>query len=142
MRLSLGYPDRESELAILDENPAVKALAELKPVLTEAEFLSARAATENVYCHQTLKESIADIVRETRSHRSFALGASPRAALHFLGAVKALALVRGRDYVIDEDLLVLAAPVLSHRVRLRDLKTQGDKLVREICLTFLNGIKT
>jgi MoxR-like ATPase len=89
-----------------------------------------------------LKEAVADIVRETRNHRSFALGASPRAALHFLGAVKALALVRGREYVIDEDLLVLAAPVLSHRVRLRDAKAQGDKLIREICLALINGIKS
>jgi MoxR-like ATPase len=142
MRLSLGYPDRESELSILDENPAVKALAELKPVLTEAEFLVARSAAAEVFCHQSLKEAVADIVRETRSHRSFALGASPRAALQFLGAVKALALVRGREYVIDEDLLVLAAPVLSHRIRLRDARAQGDKLIREICLAEINGIKS
>jgi len=141
MRLSLGYPDRESEISILDENPAVKALAGLKPVLTEAEFLAARSATSEVYCHQNLKEAVADIVRETRSHRGFALGASPRAALHFLGAVKALALVRGREYVIDEDLLILAAPVLSHRVRLRDARAQGDRLIREICLAFINGIR-
>ena len=70
------------------------------------------------------------------------LGASPRAALHFLDAVKALALVRGREYVIDEDLLVLAVPVLTHRVRFRDPRAQGDKIIREICLARLNGIKT
>jgi MoxR-like ATPase len=138
MRLSLGYPDREAELSILDENPAVKALAELKPVLTEDEFLATRSAAADVYCHQSLKEAAADIVRETRNHKGFALGASPRAALHLLGAVKALALVRGREYVIDEDLLVLAVPVLCHRVRLRDAKAKGEALIREICLSFLN----
>jgi MoxR-like ATPase len=69
------------------------------------------------------------------------LGASPRAGLHFLEAAKALALVRGRDYVIDEDILVLAVPVLCHRVKLRDPRAQGNKIIREICLARLNGIK-
>jgi MoxR-like ATPase len=147
MRLSLGYPDRESELSILEDNPAGRALAELNPVLGENEFLAAKAAVAEVFCHQSLKEAIADIVRDTRTHRNFALGASPRAGIHFLEAAKALALVRGREYVIDEDLLVLAVPVLTHRVKFRDPRAQGDKIVRqeclrEICLVRLNEIKT
>ena len=141
MRLSLGYPDRESELSILDDNPAVSALAELQPVLNEEDFLAARNAAARVFCHQSLKEAAADIVRDTRIHRGFVLGASPRAALHFLDAARALALVRGREYVIDEDILVLAGPVLSHRTRSRDPKAQGDKIIREICLARLNAIK-
>jgi len=142
MRLSLGYPDRETELSILEDNPAGRALAELRPVLGAEEFLAARAAAAGVFCHQSLKEAAADIVRDTRIHRGFVLGASPRAALHFLDAARALALVRGREYVIDEDLLVLAAPVLCHRVRLRDPRAQGNKIIREICLARLSGIKT
>ena len=141
MRLSLGYPDRESELSILDDNPAGRALAELTPVLGEQEFLAARAVATGVYCHRNLKEAVADIVRDTRSHRGFVLGASPRAALHFLDACKALALVRGRDYVFDEDILVLACPVLSHRVKLRDPRTQAEKIIREIGLSRINGLK-
>jgi len=142
MRLSLGYPDRESELSILEENPAGRVLAELEPVLGEAEFLAAREAAAAVFCHESLKETVADIVRDTRIHRSFILGASPRAGLHFIDAVKALALVRGREYVIDEDLLVLAGAVLAHRVKFRDPRAQGDKIIREICLARLNGIRT
>jgi len=141
MRLSLGYPDRESELSILEDNPAFNILEELKPVLSSDDFLSARAAAAQVFCHRELKEVVADIVRDTRIDQGFILGASPRAGLHFLDAVKALALVRGREYVIDEDVLVLAGPVLSHRVKLRDPGAQGDKLIREICLARLNRIK-
>jgi MoxR-like ATPase len=146
MRLSLGYPDREAELSILEDNPAGRALAELEPVLGEADFLALRAAAAAVFCHRSLKEAVADIVRDTRVHRGFTLGASPRAGLHYLEAVKALALVRGREYVIDEDLLVLAAPVLAHRVRFRDPRAQGDRIMRheclrEICLARLNTIK-
>jgi len=142
LRLSLGYPDRDSELSILEDNPAGKILSELEPVLGVTDLLAARDAAGAVFCHQALKEAVADIVRDTRVHRSFTLGASPRAGLHFLEIVKALALVRGRDYVIDEDLLVLAVPVLAHRVKFRDPRAQGDKIIREICLARLNGIKT
>jgi len=141
LRLTLGYPDRETELSILEDNPAQKAFADLKPVLSMDNFLAAREAAAAVFCHQSLKEAIADIVRDTRIHRAFILGASPRAGLHFLDAVKALALVKGRDYVIDEDILVLACPVLLHRVRFRDPRAQGDKIIREICLARLSSIK-
>ncbi|MCL2129264.1 MAG: AAA family ATPase [Treponema sp.] len=142
MRLSLGYPDREAELSILNDDPSGKILSELEPVLSDADFLAAREAAAAVFCHESLKGAVLDMVRDTRIHRSFTLGASPRAALHFLEAVKALALVRGRDYVIDEDLLKLSAPVLTHRVRFRDPRAMGDKIIREICLARLNGIKT
>jgi MoxR-like ATPase len=141
MRLSLGYPDRETELSILEENPAGRALAELTPVLSEGDFMAARAAAASVFCHQSLKETAADIVRDTRVHKGFVLGASPRAGLHFLEAAKALALVRGREYVIDEDLLVLAVPVLAHRLRFRDPRAQRHECLREICLARLSRIK-
>jgi MoxR-like ATPase len=141
MRLSLGYPDREAELSILEENPAETDLARLEPVLPVREFLAAREAAAAVFCHPSLKEAIADIVRDTRIHRGFVLGASPRAGLHFLQAAKARALVKGRAYVIDEDLTALVCPVLAHRIRLRDPRAQGDKLLREICLARIEGIK-
>jgi MoxR-like ATPase len=142
MKLSLGYPDRGAELAILDENPAEKGLANLKPVIKLADFVAAKEAVAAVFCHQALKEAIADIIRDTRIHRGFVLGASPRAGLHFLEAAKALALVRGRNYVIDEDLVMITVPVLAHRVKLRDPRTQAEKLIREICLARISGIKT
>ena len=147
MRLSVGYPDRNAELMILDENPAGKSLAKLEPVIKVSDFMAAKDAATDVFCHQALKEAIADIVRDTRIHRGFSLGASPRAGLHYLEAAKALALVRGRDYVIDEDLAILAAPVLAHRVKLHasergDPKAHAEKLIREICLARIDRIKT
>jgi len=142
MKLSMGYPDRDAELAILEENPAEKGLANLKPAIKLADFLSAKKAASEVFCHQALKEAVADIIRDTRIHRSFTLGASPRAGLHLLDAAKALALVRGRNYIIDEDLTALASPVLAHRVRLRDPRAQADKFIREVCLARISSIKT
>jgi MoxR-like ATPase len=142
MRLSLGYPDRESELAILEDNPSEYALNKLEPAVSAEDFLTAQEAAAKIFCHPDLKAAIADIVRNTRTHRTFLLGASPRAGLHFLEAVKALALVRGRDFVIDEDLAILAVPVLVHRLKLRDPRSQGAKLIQEICFARIDGIKT
>ena len=142
MKLSMGYPDRESELEILGENPAGPALAKLKPVIKLEDFLALKKSAAGIFCHHALKEAIADMVRDTRIHKGFTLGASPRAGLHLLEAAKALALVRGRAYVTDEDIAALAAPVLAHRVRLRDPRAQSDKLIREICLARISGIKT
>jgi MoxR-like ATPase len=141
MKLSMGYPDRDAELTILDENPAEKGLSILKPVIKLADFLEAKKAASQVFCHQALKEAVADIIRDTRIHRAFTLGASPRAGLHLLDASKAHALVHGRNYIIDEDLAALASPVLAHRVRLRDPRAQSDKFIREICLARISGIK-
>jgi MoxR-like ATPase len=82
------------------------------------------------------------MIRDTRIHRGFSLGASPRAGIHLLGAAKALAFIKGRYYVIDEDLAILAVPVLAHRMKLRDPRAQGGKYIREICLARIDGIKT
>jgi MoxR-like ATPase len=142
MRLSLGYPDRETEIAILEEKPSETGLAGLEPVVKIADFMAARKAAAELFCHRSLKEAIADTVRDTRLHRAFTLGASPRAGLHFLAAARSLALVRGRNFVTDEDILELAAPVLAHRLRLRDPRSPADRLIREICLARINGIKT
>ncbi|GHV04978.1 magnesium chelatase [Spirochaetia bacterium] len=142
MRLSLGYPSREAELSILEENPAEGGLQRLEPTVTIDDFMAARKAAAEVFCHASLKEAIADMVRDTRVHRGFVLGASPRAGIHLLEAARALALVRGRAFVTDEDLANLAAPVLAHRLKLRDPRSQGEKLIREICLARIDGIKT
>ena len=83
LKLSLGYPCRDAEIAILDDNPAETTLLELKPVISADTFIDLQNTVHTVFCHQLLKEAIADIVRETRSHNAFILGASPRAALHF-----------------------------------------------------------
>jgi MoxR-like ATPase len=147
MKLSMGYPDREAELSILDENPAElvnmtsQRGSKLEPVIRLTEFITAKKAAAAVFCHQSLKEAIADIIRDTRIHKGFSLGASPRAGLHFLGAAKALAFVKCRDFVTDEDLAVLAGPVLAHRVKLRDPRTQSEKLIREICLARLERLE-
>ncbi|MCL2243975.1 MAG: AAA family ATPase [Treponema sp.] len=141
MKLSMGYPDREAELAVIEENPAEIGLLNLEPVISPECFLAVKKNADNIFCHQSLKETIADIIRDTRIHKEFSLGASPRACLHFLAAVRAYALIKGREYVIDEDLAALATPVLAHRVKLRDPRVSPEKFIREICLARLEKLE-
>jgi MoxR-like ATPase len=140
LRLSLGYPDRDSEIALLNDTPVDVTLSELHPIISVNDFLAVRAETRKVFCHTALKEVIVDIVRETRLTKTILLGASPRAALHFLAAARAYALVRGRSFVTDEDIAILAVPVLSHRLKLRDARGDCSKLVREITFARIDRI--
>ncbi|MDR0663251.1 MAG: MoxR family ATPase, partial [Spirochaetaceae bacterium] len=140
LRLSLGYPSRDAEIALLSDKPSETALRELTPALSVDDFLAACGEARRVFCHHALKETIADIVRETRAHKSVSLGASPRAALHFLAASRAFAFIRGRGFVTDEDITVLAVPVLAHRLKLRDARADCAKLIREITLSRIEKI--
>jgi MoxR-like ATPase len=135
MRLSIGYPELEAELEILDEGPAGANILALEPVIDVAALKQAQDDCASLFCHQSLKRAIAETVRATRTHPAVTLGASPRASLHFLAAVRARAFVQGRDFVSAEDLLSVAAPVLCHRLRLKDRahETGVVELVRELC---------
>jgi MoxR-like ATPase len=141
LRLSLGYPDEETERLILVEDPSVRALPNLAPVVSASAFKAAQEAADSVHCNEALIDAVSGIVRETRSHRGVSLGVSPRGALHFLKAAKALAVVRGRDYATDEDLVALGPAVLAHRLKLRDPRIRPEALIREICLERIDAVK-
>jgi MoxR-like ATPase len=128
MRLSIGYPDRETELALLDEpsllsNHNLRALA---PVIDAAALQTAQGLCDALFCHPALKAAVAGTVRATRTYPALSLGASPRASLHFLAAARAHAFVKGRDFVSAEDLLKTAVPVLAHRIRLKNSNVNGN----------------
>ncbi|MDR1094778.1 MAG: AAA family ATPase [Spirochaetaceae bacterium] len=138
MRLSIGYPDRETELALLDEPSPGYHLQTLAPVTGVAALLEAQSVCDALYCHPALKAVIAGTVRATRAHPAFSLGASPRASLHFLAAARAFAYVKGRDFVSAEDVAETAVPVLAHRIRLKESgadKGKAAAIIREICGT-------
>ncbi len=139
MKLSLGYPSREAELSILQDDPSNKTLPKLKPCLTLKSFLALKKKVDTVHCSPELMGALADIVRMTRNHPAVRTGASPRAGLHYLKAIKAKALIRGRDYVTDQDLEDLAIPCLAHRIRLKDASHTPEQLIRELLLEQLKA---
>ncbi len=118
MRIRIGYPDPAEEKKILDREQVLHPADDLKPVASVAEVLALQQRAERVRLEDSLKQYLLAIVAETRQSELLALGVSPRGALALQTAAKALALARGRDYCLPDDLKELAPVVLSHRVLL------------------------
>lgn len=126
MRLSLGYPGREAELAILDSQGAADALAILQHVVSTEEILEMSLAVKGVHIADPLKGYLVDIAERSRSHQGLALGLSPRATLQLARATRARAAASGRDFATPDDVKAVALPVLAHRVVLRsDASSRG-----------------
>jgi MoxR-like ATPase len=116
IRLSIGYPDRDSELSMLDSHGSSEPLDDLKPVAEAGDIRALVAAVREVHVSGTIRQYIIDLMTATRSSAELRLGASPRAALHLLRASRAYAALDGRDFVIPDDVQALAVPVLAHRL--------------------------
>ena len=116
LRLSVGYPDRQAEdelLAAVRSRPTPESLE----VVGSPEFLRAFArAVLRAHTSPEVRGYVLDLVGETRAHPDLTVGASPRASLAVLRAASALAVSSGRDYVIPDDVKVVAEPALGHRV--------------------------
>jgi MoxR-like ATPase len=116
MKLKMGYPFEDEERAILarfqEENP----LEKLESVITGAELLSLEKLCRKVYVEESLRDYVVAITRATREHQGIELGASPRASLSLHLAAQSLAAIRGRNYVIPDDIKYLSVPVLAHRL--------------------------
>jgi MoxR-like ATPase len=115
-RVSMGYPVLRSELAMLDSHSAANPLDDLEPVTDGAEIAKLVDIVRSVYVSDPVKQYAVDITASTRHSPDLRLGASPRATLHLIRAARAHAALEARDYVIPDDLQLLAAPVLAHRL--------------------------
>ena len=116
MRISLGYPEFEEELAIIEQQEHAHPIDALEAVATPADVIALQEAAKQVYVDRVVREYIVNLTEATREHRDVSLGASPRASLGLFRAARALALVLDRDYVIPDDIKTLAAPVTAHRI--------------------------
>lgn len=126
MRLSLGYPSAEAEENIIHEQTSHNPLAELTPVVDGDEALAMTQAVTRVRVAPALRRYVVDILTATRDHRDIYLGASPRAGVALTRAAKALALLRGRDFVVPKDVKDLTVRCLAHRIMLApDAKVHG-----------------
>ncbi|MCI8798186.1 MAG: MoxR family ATPase [Lachnospiraceae bacterium] len=116
MRLSMGLPDREEELAILEKYMEKEPLRELESVLTLEELARAKEEINRVFVHKCVREYMVDIVEATRNGEESVLGVSPRGNLALLRCAKAYAWLEGRDFCTPDDIKALAVPVLAHRI--------------------------
>ncbi len=124
LKVKIGYPSREDELAIMRQN-VMGSQGDIKPVVSTKDILSARNAVKNVYMDEKIERYILDIVFATREPAKFKLekiapmisyGASPRASINLALASKAHAFIKRRGYVIPEDIRAISLDVLRHRI--------------------------
>jgi MoxR-like ATPase len=126
MRVALGYPDHQEEREILRRFRADDPLARVQPVLTAEEIQEASEICRQVFVHPVMEDYILDLTRASRLDPAIALGVSPRGSLALYHTSQALAAIRGRDYVIPDDVKYLALPVLAHRLILSpDARLRG-----------------
>jgi len=119
MKIDIGYPDRSEELTILDRFMRNDPLVGLEAVSSPERIVELQKRRSEVLVAPQVREYIADLVGATRSHPKVRYGASPRGSLGLIKAAQALAAIRGRGYVIPDDVKELAGPVLTHRIILR-----------------------
>jgi MoxR-like ATPase len=122
VKIPLTYPSEAEELAMLRlrrSGLASSTLADVLPVATEEGVRQLKAMVDATAIHEQVLAYVIGVVRATRSVPAVSLGASPRAAVHLLGAARALARLQGRDFVIPDDVATLAPYVLAHRLVLR-----------------------
>ena len=139
MKIVVGYPTLDEEVRILNmqhQQTINELLNDLQPVISRADLANAKALIRQVHVEPRLIEFIARISWETRNDSSLYLGASPRASVALLQVSKALSVIRGRDFVIPDDIQQMSIPVLRHRVSLTPEKEMegatSDTVLQEI----------
>jgi MoxR-like ATPase len=116
VRISIGYPARRAEAHMLADHEAIDRVGGLVPVARAADLLAAQDAVRTVHAAPALRDYIVALLWRTREDPRVELGASPRSGLMLLRAAKALAMIRGRDHALPDDVQALARPVLAHRI--------------------------
>ncbi len=116
MRISLGYPGREAEHALLAGTPQRDLLKELPPIMHAIHLLQLQAQVQSIHAASNLINYLQDLLAATRSGQWFVQGLSPRAGLGILRAAKARALLEGRDYVVPDDIQTILPATAAHRL--------------------------
>ena len=138
-KIEIKYPSLEEEIRIISQQHQHKTtdqLAEVKPILSKQDIISLRNQVRGFHVEPKILEFVAKVIHETRNNKSLYLGGSPRASLAVVNAAKALAAIRGRDFVTPDDVVWVAPAVLRHRIMLTpDKEMEGvspDDIIKQI----------
>ncbi len=126
-RLSIGYPDKADEVAILGQQRTASPLSDVRSVAGLEDMLAMQAAVREISVHNVVRDYIVDIVRATRESNQLLMGASPRGSLHLMRAAQAHGAMAGEGYVKPDDVKAVAPMVLAHRVLPRaEIRARGE----------------
>jgi MoxR-like ATPase len=145
MRFSLGYPTLDEELKMLELLQRAHPIDSLEPVVTAQELVECQQAVREIYVDDKVRRYLMQIVHDTRVHDDVNLGGSPRASIALFRTSQAMAAMRGRNYVLPDDVKRIAGPVLVHRMilkpesRLRKVTAGAivDEIIAEIAVPTL-----
>ncbi len=132
LKLTMGYPSLEDELEMLERTSKEHPIESLSPVMSKEELVIIQKEVRNVYIEKNVQQYIINLVRETRNHESIFLGVSPRGSIALMKAAKAYAFIKGRDFVLPDDVKYLAPFVLTHRIILTAEAKYDGKSARQI----------
>lgn len=138
--LSMGYPAHEDAVNIL-KNDGSKPLLDLREIMTVSEWQALKQRTENCYVSEEMYDYVVRLTEQTRENVYVLLGASPRASIALLRMAKAMAVMRGRDYVVPEDVRDVIYDVFGHRVKLGTKAKAEGMTVIEVLMQVFDGVK-
>lgn len=143
LKLSVSYPNRDEERQIIERFTMTDYVEpELKPILTKESIKILRKKVDQVYIDQHIKDYVLDIVLKTREDSQYiACGASPRASINLIKAAKAMAFLKGRDYVMPDDVKSVVYDVLRHRIVLTYEAEAEDLTAESIIKNLLEEIQ-
>ena len=116
LMINLGYPTPEEELTIVNDQQESHPIDSLNEVAPANEIIEVQEAVKSIYVDDLIRQYIVTLTKATRDHADVSLGSSPRGSLALFRGSQGVALVRGRDYVLPDDVKELAVPMLSHRL--------------------------
>jgi MoxR-like ATPase len=143
-KINIGYPSKEEEVAILSrhhDNSNLTKLNDVQKILSPEQIAAYRKKISKVHIELNLLRYISEIVHQTRNNSSLYLGASPRASLAIMNASKALAAVRGRDFVKPEDIKEMVEPVLNHRIILSPEKEMEGVTIQKVISQIVDKVE-
>ncbi len=136
MKFSLGYPNMQEELSLLDLLQKAHPIDQLTPVVESKDIVACQKLIRDVHVDEKIRQYILQIVHLSRDSEHLSLGGSPRASIALFRAGQALAAMRGRKYVLPDDIKLIAQPVLAHRMILKPesrlRKITSDMVVTEL----------
>lgn len=141
MKLSMGYPDKQSEMQMVQSFLGDSTWKQLDYVVEEADVIAMIGEVQLVKVHSDLIDYIVRIIEETRSNSAISLGASPRATLALSRSAQALAYMKGRDFVIPDDIRTMVIPVLGHRLVLSSEAKLNQQTPEKLLKAILTKIK-
>jgi len=140
MRISIGYPEKIDEKQILELNKAKTGIAPINAVTSASAIIELQKHVDSIICNELITDYIIDISHKTRKHEDVLLGVSPRGSIALMRAAMGEALIKGRNYVLPDDVQRMMEPVLAHRLILRSSAYAQAKTAKTVLQDIMRQI--